>query len=67
MRAFFTGLFVTWDLRLSWYVHENVNGFPGKWIIDELAPKYKCEECLISPQRFGKPMNRQWQLKQPML
>ncbi|CAK9098054.1 unnamed protein product [Durusdinium trenchii] len=55
------------DQRLSWYVHENVNGFPGKWIIDELAPKYKCEECLISPQRFGKPMNRQWQLKQPML
>eukprot|EP00438_Fugacium_kawagutii_P025940 Skav207665 [mRNA] locus=scaffold1857:174390:176482:+ [translate_table: standard] len=45
--------------RLSWFVHENVIRFPGKYITDEFEPKYQCEESVISPQRFGKPMNRQ--------
>ena len=48
----------TFSLRLDWFLHENVTGFPHAWLKDEFAQRYACEETLISPQRWGKPMNR---------
>ena len=45
-------------LRLGWFIHENVRAFPLAYLMDKLGQKYACEECVITPQRFGKPMNR---------
>lgn len=45
--------------RLDWFVHENVPSYPGSYVEEPMKKRgYKMETCLISPQRFGKPMNR---------
>eukprot|EP00435_Cladocopium_sp_Y103_P038338 s1532_g10.t1 len=44
--------------RLDWFVFENVPEYPTDFLAP-LEQKYAYEETLISPQRFGKPMNRQ--------
>ena len=47
---------LVWLLRPGWFIHENVQKFPGEYLqFDE----YGKQETSISPQRFGKPMNRQ--------
>ena len=47
-------------LRPTWFVHENVNRFPGPAVEDPLVERgYGVQRTAISPQRFGKPMNRQ--------
>ena len=46
-------------LRPGWFVHENVMGYPKDYLSDAFDDVYDCEETQISPQRFGKPMNRQ--------
>ena len=43
--------------RLDWFVFENVPEYPTDYLAP-LEQKYAYEETLISPQRFGKPMNR---------
>ncbi|CAL1168273.1 unnamed protein product [Cladocopium goreaui] len=43
--------------RLDWFVFENVPEYPTDYL-RPLEQKYAYEETLISPQRFGKPMNR---------
>ena len=49
----------TGDLRLGWFVHENVLKFPGKYLEDTFEPLGYSHQCTaVSPQRFGKPMNR---------
>ena len=49
----------SWKLRLDWFVHENVPGFPRDYLMDTLGPAgYDCQMTIISPQRFGKPMSR---------
>lgn len=45
-------------LRLDWFVHENSINFPKEYLEEAFGNKYACEETWISPQRFGKPMNR---------
>ena len=40
-------------------MHENVPNFPGAYIEEPFAAAgYNVEKAVISPQRFGKPMNR---------
>jgi len=47
-------------LRPDWFIHENVTGFPRDLIQQPFAKAgYEMQETNISPQRFGKPMNRQ--------
>ncbi len=47
-------------LRPDWFAHENVVRFPGEIIQKPFAKAgYEMQETHISPQRFGKPMNRQ--------
>lgn len=45
-------------LRPKWFVHENVKRFPKHFLTDALGGIYSLQETMISPQRFGKPMNR---------
>lgn len=46
-------------LRLDWFVHENVKNFPEEYLTSTLEPEgYLQQATAISPQRFGKPMNR---------
>ena len=45
-------------LRLDWFIHENSTNFPKDYLEAAFANKYASEETWISPQRFGKPMNR---------
>lgn len=47
------------DLRLGWFIHENVLKFPGEYLEDTFKPLgYGIQSTVVSPQRFGKPMNR---------
>ncbi len=47
-------------LRPAWFAHENVNRFPGAFLENPLVEHgYGVQRTAISPQRFGKPMNRQ--------
>eukprot|EP00434_Breviolum_minutum_P016191 symbB.v1.2.014267.t1/scaffold1033.1/size247163/5 len=46
------------DQQLDWFVHENSTNFPKEYLEEAFGNKYACEETWISPQRFGKPMNR---------
>lgn len=47
------------DLRLGWFIHENVLKFPGEYLEDTFKPLgYGNQSTVVSPQRFGKPMNR---------
>lgn len=65
--AFFVLIWVDWffrkhlnlDLlpRPGWFIHENVQKFPGEYL--QFDDEYNKQETSISPQRFGKPMNRQ--------
>ena len=57
---FFFVLFPTClSSRLAWFIHENLENFPEKYLTDEFAPLgYSCQGTSISPQRFGKPMHR---------
>jgi hypothetical protein len=58
--CFFVSLFFfcSWaSSRLDWFVFENVPEYPTDYL-RPLEQKYAYEETLISPQRFGKPMNR---------
>ena len=45
-------------LRLDWFIHENSVNFPKQFLEDAFANKYASEDTWISPQRFGKPINR---------
>ena len=48
------------ETRLDWFLHENVPDFPGPFLEKPMEKAgYSCQKTLISPQRFGKPMNRQ--------
>ena len=49
----------TIHLRLDYFIHENVTNFPA-FFTDEAfgAAGYSVQCTVISPQRFGKPMNR---------
>ena len=54
-------LFVCWVtkfLRPPWFIHENVREYPDEFFKPLLLKGYAYEETVISPQRFGKPMNR---------
>ena len=44
-------------LRLAWFLHENVPEYPEAFL-EPLLERYNVQKTLISPQRFGKPMNR---------
>ncbi|CAK9025846.1 unnamed protein product [Durusdinium trenchii] len=43
--------------RLDWFAHENVQQFPAE-VLTPLHQWYGEQSSLISPQRFGKPLNR---------
>jgi hypothetical protein len=45
-------------LRPGWFIHENVLGYPKEYLSESFDSVYECQETQISPQRFGKPMNR---------
>lgn len=44
--------------RPSWFIHENVKAFPLDYLENKFKLHYSCQSTNISPQRFGKPMNR---------
>lgn len=47
------------QLRPKWFVHENVIQYPGAYVEEPMEKAgYGCQHTTISPQRFGKPMNR---------
>lgn len=51
------------EIRPAWFGHENLVRFPEEYLTEQLAPLgYSCQSTAISPQRFGKPMNRQGKL-----
>lgn len=55
----FTSAYKPGDPRLGWFVHENVPNFPGEYLEDIFKPLgYDNQSTTVSPQRFGKPMNR---------
>ena len=45
-------------LRSGWFVHENVMGYPKQYLSESCGSVCDCQETQMSPQRFGKPMNR---------
>ena len=52
-------LFVFGAMRLDWFIHENVPEYPGDYVEKPLSKQgYSVQVCLISPLRFGKPMER---------
>lgn len=45
--------------RPSWFIHENVPNFASSFLEDHFTPiGYGCQKSILTPQRFGKPMNR---------
>ena len=46
--------------RPAWWVHENVQAYPQDYLTSNFEPRgYAFQGTTVSPQRFGKPMNRQ--------
>ena len=47
--------------RLAWFIHENVEHYPPQHIEKPFSEKtgYGMQSSKISPERFGKPMQRQ--------
>jgi len=59
-------LFGFQKIRPAWFGHENLVRFPEEYLTEALAPLgYVCQSTAISPQRFGKPMNRQGKMAKP--
>ena len=45
-------------LRPGWFLHENVTNYPQDYLAENLGRYFEVESTTITPQRFGKPMNR---------